>query len=168
MLQTPMENLISENRQIKVLSEALFVSGKTYCKSHYMKEIIEYLKESKFQYLATVGLDEKPKIRPFQFMFEQDGKLWFCTSNQKEVFRELQRNPNVEICVSGENMSWLRLEGEVVFENNLRVKQRVMDESPLVKGIYKKANNPMFEVFYLKNGSAVISAIGKQIINFSF
>ena len=126
-----------------------------------MKEIISRLQISGVQYFATISLDGKPKVRPFQFMFEVDGKLWFCTSNQKEVYKELQKQPWVELCASGEKMSWMRLSGKVVFENNLEMKEKVFEVSPLVKNIYKQADNPQFEVFYLDEAVAAISEIGK-------
>lgn len=124
-----------------------------------MKEYIDYLIQSKFQYLATIGLDHKPKLRPFQFMFEHDGKLWFCTSNQKEVYRELQKNSSIELCASQEDMSWMRLSAEVVFENHMEVKEKILEHSPLVKHIYREATNPNFEVFYLAKLNATISRI---------
>ena len=58
-------------------------------------------------------------------------------------------------------MSWLRLNGKVVFENNMNIKERIFEKSPLVKGIYKNPNNPSFEVFYLKDINASISENGK-------
>ena len=122
-----------------------------------MKEIVEYLQKNNPQDLATIGLDGKPKIRPFQMMFEEDGKLWFCTSNRKEVYRELQKQPYIELCVSGENMSWLRLGGKAVFTDDLKMKEIVFEVSPLVKGIYKEPDNPSFEVFYLEEVTATIA-----------
>ncbi|NOU58439.1 pyridoxamine 5'-phosphate oxidase family protein [Marinifilum caeruleilacunae] len=124
-----------------------------------MKEYVDYLLKSNLQYLATVGLDHKPKVRPFQFMFEQDGKLWFCTSNQKEVYRELQQNKSIELCASHNDLSWMRLCADVVFEDNMEVKEQVLKHSPLVKGIYHEATNPDFEVFYLDQIRATISRI---------
>jgi len=114
-----------------------------------MKEVVSFLNKSGVQYIATIGLDGKPKVRPFQFMFEEDEKLWFCTSNRKEIYKELQINPFVELCASGEKMSWLRLSGKVVFSDSLAMKERVFEVSPLVKGIYKIPANPAFEVLYL-------------------
>ena len=52
------------------------------------------------QYLATVGADGKAKCRPFMFLMERGGKLWFGTNNQKTVFAEMQENPYVEVCAS--------------------------------------------------------------------
>lgn len=133
-----------------------------------MEEIVEFLQKSQVQYLASIGLDGKPKVRPFQFMFESDGKLWFCTSNKKEIYKELTKQPSVELCASGNNMSWLRLEGKVIFADDLNIKGKVLECSPLVKGIYKNPINPDFEVFYLTDGKASISELGKTPIHFSF
>jgi uncharacterized pyridoxamine 5'-phosphate oxidase family protein len=132
-----------------------------------MNEIVDFLKKSHVQYLASIGLDGKPKVRPFQFMFEEESKLWFCTSNQKEIYRELKKLPFIELCASGKNMSWLRIEAKVIFDDNLDIKQKVFECSPLVKGIYKNPNNPEFEVFYLSEGKASISEIGKPPIYYS-
>lgn len=126
-----------------------------------MKEIVEFLQKSGMQYFATIGLDGKPKVRPFQFMFEEDGKLWFCTSNQKKIYEELVKQPYIELCASGDNMSWLRLEGKVVFSDSIEAKEKVLELSTLVKGIYKVPDNPSFEVFYLDEILASISGIGK-------
>jgi len=126
-----------------------------------MEEIVSYLKKSIVQYLATIGLDGKPKVRPFKFMFEKDGKLWFCTSNKKEIYKELQKNPHIELCVSGEIMSWLRLKGTVIFSDNVQMKKKVLEINPLVKSIYKEPNNPEFEVFYLEDVTASVNEIGK-------
>lgn len=65
-----------------------------------MKEVVEFLKANPVQYLATVSRDNKAKVRPFMFLMEHEGKLWFGTNNQKEVYHEMRANPNVEICVS--------------------------------------------------------------------
>lgn len=127
-----------------------------------MKEIVKFLEESNIQYFATIGLDGKPKVRPFQFMFQEEDKLWFGTSNQKEVYKELQQQPFVELCALGAEMSWLRLQGKTVFSNNLKIKEKVFEVNSLVKGIYKEATKPQFEVFYLDEVFATISGIGKQ------
>lgn len=122
-----------------------------------MQAVVDFLVQSEVQYLATVGLDGKPKVRPFQFMLEQDDKLWFCTSNQKSVFKEIQKQPYVELCASGENFSWLRLSGKVVFSQDFAVKEKVLQANPLVKSIYQRPDHPEFEVFYLDEATATIS-----------
>ena len=55
-----------------------------------MNKVVEFLNTNPVQYLATVGRDGKAKCRPFMFAGELDGKLWFCTNNQKDVYKDLQ------------------------------------------------------------------------------
>lgn len=90
------------------------------------------------------------------FCFEHEGKLWFCTNNQKHVYRDMKENPEVEISVSSPEYAWIRLNGTAVFENNLAVKENCIN-NPIVKSQYQTADNPIFEVFYLENPHGVIA-----------
>ena len=121
-----------------------------------MNKVVTFLQENPVQYLATVGRDGKAKCRPFMFALEKDGKLWFCTNNQKEVYKDMQENPYVEISVSSPEYAWIRLSGKAVFENNMEVKQGCM-ENPIVKSQYDTADNPIFVVFYLEDAHGVIA-----------
>ncbi|WP_270940705.1 pyridoxamine 5'-phosphate oxidase family protein [Romboutsia lituseburensis] len=122
-----------------------------------MNQLIKFLNENPVQYVATVGTDNKAKVRPFQFMLEDSGKLWFCTSNQKTVYSEMKTNPYIEICTSTPEFAWMRLSGKVVFENNIEIKEKILSAAPLVKNIYQQADNPVFEVFYLEEAKATIA-----------
>ena len=88
-----------------------------------MNKVVEFLQANPVQYLATVGRDGKAKCRPFMFCFEKDGKLWFCTNNTKDVYKDMQENPEIEISVSSPEYAWIRLHGKAVFENNMEVKR---------------------------------------------
>lgn len=121
-----------------------------------MNKVVKFLTENPVQYLATVGLDGKAKCRPFMFCFEKDGKLWFCTNNTKDVYKDMKENPYVEVSVSSPTYACIRLNGKVVFENNMSVKEACMN-NPIVKGQYTTADNPIFEVFYLADAKAVIA-----------
>ena len=121
-----------------------------------MNKVVEFLKANPVQYLATVGRDGKAKCRPFMFSGEFDGKLWFCTNNTKDVYKDMQANPEIEISVSSPEYAWIRLYGTAVFEDNKAVKEMCM-ENGIVKGQYQTADNPIFEVFYLDNAHGVIA-----------
>ena len=122
-----------------------------------MNEVIEFLKENPVQYFATVGLDNKAKVRPFRFMIEDGGKLYFCTNNEKDVFKQIKNNPYVEVCVLNSKFQWMRLNGKVKFSNDMDIKKKVIESSPLVKSLYKTADNPIFEIFYLEDAKAIIA-----------
>ena len=61
-----------------------------------MNDVVKFLQENPVQYLATVGRDGKAKCRPFMFSGEMDGKLWFCTNNQKDVYKDMAAK---EMCI---------------------------------------------------------------------
>ncbi|MBP1761521.1 MAG: hypothetical protein H6Q64_1063 [Firmicutes bacterium] len=122
-----------------------------------MNEVVKFLQENPVQYFATIGLDGKPKVRPFQFMLEEGGKLYFCTSNQKNVYTQINQCPFVEVCIASPAFAWIRLSGEVVFSQDMKVKQKIIETSELVRSIYNTADNPIFEVFYLENAKAEIA-----------
>ena len=121
-----------------------------------MNKVVDFLQANPVQYLGTIGRDGKAKCRPFMFCFEKDGKLWFCTNNQKDVYKDMQANPEVEVSVSDPAYAWLRLHGRAVFEDNMEVKEACM-ANPIVKGQYNTADNPIFVVFYLENPHGVIA-----------
>jgi len=121
-----------------------------------MNEVVKFLQDNPVQYLATVGRDGKAKCRPFMFACEKDGKLWFCTNNTKEVYKDMQANPFVQLSVSSPSFAWIRLDGKAVFENDREVKETCM-KNPIVKSQYGTADNPIFVVFFLENAHAVIA-----------
>lgn len=121
-----------------------------------MNDVVRFLNENPVQFVATAGLDGKPKVRPFQFMLEKDGKLWYCTGNQKDVYKEIQNNPYIEISASSPESAWVRISGRVVFVDDREVKKAILDMNGLVRSIYKTPDNPIFETFYLEDAKAGI------------
>ncbi len=121
-----------------------------------MKKVVEFLKANPVQYLATVGRDGKAKCRPFMFAGELDGKLWFCTNNTKDVYKDMLANPEIEISVSSPNCEWIRLHGRAVFEDNRAAKEMCL-KNPIVKGQYETPDNPIFEVFRLADPHGLIA-----------
>lgn len=121
-----------------------------------MQRVVEFLQANPVQYLATVGRDGKAKCRPFMFSFEKGGKLWFNTGNHKNVYKDMQENPNIEICISSPEYQWIRISGKAVFVDDRAIKEAAL-ENPIVKGNYQTPDNPVFEVFYLEDAHAVLA-----------
>ena len=74
---------------------------------------IQFLKDHKEIALATCE-GNLPKLRIFQIMKQEGHVLYFATSAQKAVYRELRQNPNVEILAYADNIS-VRCSGMVNF-----------------------------------------------------
>lgn len=117
-----------------------------------MKEVLKFLKDNDVFYLATVDGD-KPKVRPFGFVMEHEGKLWFCTNNQKNVYRQLQVNPYLEICTTLPDNTWIRLRGKAVFKTTPAVKAKALELAPPLRRMYS-VDDTIFELFYLEEGEA--------------
>ena len=121
-----------------------------------MNDVINFLKENPIQYVATVGLDGNAKVRPLMFYLESNGKLFFCTNNQKPVYNELKENPNFELVVANSEFKWCRISGRAELVDDIDIKQKIIDSNELVKTLYQTPDNPIFEAFYIKDGKAVI------------
>jgi uncharacterized pyridoxamine 5'-phosphate oxidase family protein len=102
-------------------------------------------------YLATVDADNRPRVRPFGLALAFNGHLWFCTSNQKKVFAEIQNNPYVEVCsFNSKEGAWIRVSGKAVVANELAVKQKIFEKAPGIANIYQTVENPIYTVFYVE------------------
>jgi len=69
-----------------------------------------------------------------------------------------KNNPSVELSVASPEEAWIRLAGEAVFENNLAVKQKMIESDENLRAQYRTADNPVFEVFYIDHAVATIAA----------
>jgi len=119
-----------------------------------MQEVIDFLCENKIFYLATID-GNKPKVRPFGFVMEFEGKLCFTTHRLKQCSTQMRINPNVEICACSPNMEltmeWVRIIGTAVFFDSMPAKEKAFEIMPALKEGFKTADNPDYELFYLEN-----------------
>lgn len=133
-----------------------------------MQRVIDFLNENKSGVLATVE-GNMPRVRPWGFMFEENGKFWFLTSNTKKVYQQLKQNPNIEFCVISPSFDHLRLSGKIEFSEDRNVKSRILEERPMLKTMYQTPDNPVLAAFYLEHGSASFcpcSSENIEVINF--
>ena len=109
----------------------------------------EILKANPNGVFATQDGD-RVKTRVFQYLFADGNKVYFCTGSGKSVYAQLQANPNVSFCVFTSDFALvLSINGKAVFVEDLALKARALDENPLIKGIYKMPDNPIFKLFYI-------------------
>lgn len=131
-----------------------------------LQDLAAYLDFVGLQFMATIGLDGKPKVRPMQYMVIENSKLWFCTNEKKDIYAELQANPHLELCGSKLaekeiNTAWVRLSAEAVFEDNAKVRRMIVEKSEIVHNLYaNNPNHPLFKVFYLKNIHGILTNLG--------
>ena len=120
-----------------------------------MNEVYEFIKACGTYYLATVE-DGQPRNRPFGTVNIFDGKLYIQTGKSKEVSKQIQKNPKVEICCFKDG-KWLRLAGELVRDDRREAKVDMLEHYPDLKAMYS-ADDDNTEVLYFKNATATFSS----------
>lgn len=120
-----------------------------------MNEILKFLTDNPIFYIATVD-GNIPKVRPFGFVMDFEGKLYFGTNNQKPVYKQLKANPHFEVSTTSKTGEWLRLKGKAVFNTNRKTKQAALDAMPRLSQMYS-VDDSIFEVFYIEEAEATFN-----------
>ena len=76
-----------------------------------------------------------PKLRIFQIMKQEGTVLYFATSPEKAVYRELTANPNVELLAYADKVS-VRCVGAVSFELPDDIQQWIYDHNEVLPLLY--------------------------------
>ena len=124
-----------------------------------MQEVYEFLKACGTYYLATVEGDQ-PRVRPFGTIDIFEDKLYIQTGKVKDVSKEMQANPKVEICAF-DGQKWIRVAGEVVRDDRVEPKKHMLDSYPNLQALYR-ADDYNTEVLYLKNATATIYSFTEE------
>lgn len=120
-----------------------------------MESVYKFLKEAQTYYLATVEGDQ-PRVRPFGTIDLFEGRLYIQTGKVKEVSKQIQANPKVEICAFM-NGTWLRVAGKLVRDDRIEPKVHMLEEYPSLKAMYS-AEDDNTEVLYLEDATATFSS----------
>ena len=121
-----------------------------------IKSCIDFTNENKLCYLATTENGE-PRVRALGFWFADESGFYFQTGAMKAMYRQLQDNPQVEACFfKQDNMTgqMLRIAGKIEFVDDMKLKERVMEERPFLKKFGLTAQDPNLIVFRLPHGQA--------------
>lgn len=119
-----------------------------------MKEVLEYLKACGTFYIATTE-DDQPHVRPFGAVCEYEGKLYFVTNNQKNVYHQLKKNGKVEICGMHKG-TWIRIEGEAKEDLRREARVAMMESNEAALSSMYTVDDHLMTVFYFEHGTATV------------
>ena len=120
-----------------------------------MNTAFEFIKASPVFHIATVD-KAKARVRPFGFIMKRNNKLYFCTNKTKDVYKQLKKNPDIEISDMGNNV-WLRIRGRIAFDETREAKAQAFEESANLLRIYPKgADDETFVTFYFTEAVATL------------
>jgi len=124
-----------------------------------MEEVYEFLKNCETYYLATVEGDQ-PRVRPFGTVDIFEGKLYIQTGKIKNVSKQIQANPKVEVCACAGG-KWLRVSGKLVRDDRVEAKKHLLDKYPELQGMYS-AEDDNTEVLYFKDATATFYSFTEE------
>lgn len=125
-----------------------------------IETIVDYLTSVPAWYLATVEGD-RPHVRPFSFAMIQEGKIQFCTATTKDVYREMQANPNVELTAWKSGSGWVIMRGKANLEDTAapEVRQAGFEHMVGLGECYDGPDDPALTFFTLDEPQAWICDI---------
>ena len=124
-----------------------------------MEEVYEFLKECGTFYIATIDGDQ-PRVRPFGVVNIFEGKLYIQTGKSKNVSKQMQINPKVEISAFMDG-TWIRLEGTVVRDDRREAKASMLDANPMLRSMYSEDDDNT-EVLYFDKAKATFCSFTKE------
>ena len=120
-----------------------------------METALEFLKKAGVFYLTTTD-GNQPKCRPFGIVAKYNNRLYICTKNDKDCYKQMEANPKVELCAFNGGQ-WLRVAATVVADERVEAKKHMLDAYPNLRGMYDE-NDGNTAVLYLTDATATFSS----------
>lgn len=117
-----------------------------------IEKVEQFLKGTPVVYLTTVD-GNRPKCRPIGLHMLIGENLYFGIGTFKDVYQQMQANPNVELCVC-KNCEFLRYYGKAVFDTDDKLENTAIASAPFLAQIYNEATGKRLGIFHLENATA--------------
>lgn len=107
-------------------------------KDAFLQDVAAFMEKAGHFYLATVGDDGGARVRPVKYTLIIDNKLVFATSNTKELFAQVNKNPKVELSKTAtDGSAFMRYKGTAKLTADEAVKTCFLNAFPMFKDMYK-------------------------------
>jgi len=121
-----------------------------------MSTALAFLKSTPAFYVGTAD-GNKGRVRPFSFVMERNGSMYFCTNTGKEVYKQLQQSGEMEISTMNAEGAWIRVRGKVAFDHSREAKAQAFEVAPTLLRIYPKGpDEEAFTTFYFTEAEATL------------
>jgi uncharacterized pyridoxamine 5'-phosphate oxidase family protein len=118
------------------------------------EEVLKFVQENPVCFIATID-GNQPRVRGFLTVLFNDGNIYFTTGTMKNVYSQLTRNPNVELCYCSKDFrTMLRIAGRIEMIEDREKKQQLLNERDYLKSFGGKSDDPRFILLRLSHGQA--------------
>ena len=123
------------------------------------EDFVAYLESCGKYFLATMDGDQ-PRVRPFSFCDVINGEVYFMTRKHKDVYKQLVKNPKVQIAAfPNEGRGWMRITCKLVEAETPEVRTHFLDKYPSMKEAHP-VDDPDYAFMKLVGITAVV---GKNV-----
>ncbi len=118
------------------------------------EEILEFIAKNPVFCLATID-GAKPRARMIMMYRADENGIIFSTGSEKDVTKQLQANPAVEMCFYGseENLQ-VRIEGAAEVIDDLELKKQIVEDFPFLKPWIEAQGYEVLITHRVRNGRA--------------
>ncbi len=118
-------------------------------------DCVKFANENKTCYLATVEGDQ-PRVRCLGMWYADENGFWFQGQTVKAFWKQLQKNPKVEIYFQAKDMSKImRVSGKTKVITDNKIRAKCIEERAFVKNYgITTPENPLLAVFQVYTGEA--------------
>lgn len=116
-----------------------------------IKRVYDFIEEADVVYLSTIDGD-RPRCRPVSFKMFVDGKIYFGVGTFKDVYKQMEINPHVEITAYIENSDYefIRYFGTAVGrDDDEELLEKAFEVLPFLRNIYNDETGYTYYLFYL-------------------
>lgn len=119
------------------------------------EDFVAYLESCGKYFLATMDGDQ-PRVRPFSFCDVINGEVYFMTRKHKDVYKQLVKNPKVQIAAfPTEGRGWMRITCKLVEEDSQAIRAHFFEKYPRVAASHP-ADDPEYAFMKLVGITAVV------------
>ena len=130
-----------------------------------MEEVQKFLNDCGVYYIATMDGDQ-PRVRPFGIAEIFEGRLYIQTGKKKDVFKQIEANPKVELCgMNGDK--WIRVSGKLILDDRVEVKKDILDKNPQLRSMYDEHDDNT-AALYFESAKAVIYSFTAEPVVIEF
>jgi uncharacterized pyridoxamine 5'-phosphate oxidase family protein len=114
------------------------------------EQVEKFIKEVKFAYLATLGTDDVPRVRPVAAFTVYGDAVYFFTFKTTRKVAEIAAHPQAELVWARvQDNAQVRMRGPVALEQDADVQARFKADNPMVVRMLPPGAEHLFALFKL-------------------
>ena len=122
------------------------------------QDCVKFATENPVFYVATMDGDQ-PRVRTFLLWFADENGFYFITMARKEVTKQLQENPKVELCFynnAADPADWkqMRVTGEIEFLEDEETLEKAYEARSFLDDIAGYSIKPIVRPLRISTGEA--------------